>query len=444
MILWNSDGERSNFTLSDDDEAFQECQSSLTDLSGVKNDEDEGNKTLEVEVASPGSGNETLTVGSDVTFNKTQTRVNATFDGDVTKEKVSDKTVDLSGGSKNEFELPEVIDEYQEKSESVDAAAKTEALDAPKDDEIKSPEQKETPEVPEIIKSPENSNKILEVSENPQENPIINNGEEELEIFVAVHNTAEHHVPEKDSSALPEIELNVSAAQSSSPNISQEAAESTLPDSPAPEAIENGDVSMEDVSADRQDVASSFPTEIKIPAQPEPKEVHEKSPEPEIVYRNIDESGKWDKIEANDQQGTASPKLSPMPEKVFTETMGSSFDVQFKMPAAVFFKPQLETQPPQHVTDADFGCGGSCKIHSSIWKTLTGEGNFQIFQTFLRVCVFRSQSIIPQFSMFSFDSDVRNFVYNFSNLHYVFGCVGENTIVCITHQFVYLLKREKF
>jgi hypothetical protein len=428
-------------------------------LSGTKSVEDEANKTLEVEVASPSSGNDTLTLGADVTFEKIQSGSNvtfekltlgadttfektqsvadatfekvqsgadatfekvnsrsdatfekiqngsnATFDAVAESENVNDKTVDLGKGDESANKTVNLSEHEKVNDKTIDLGTA----------EVKEPEV--TSEIPEVFSAswreeqqdflPNQVPKISSKSSSPEKSiEVLENSTEnsktfsEREIVAAVNNAAEYEVPEKFDSTFSEIEQpspspdlhNVSSAQPApSPDVSKEAAESTLPDSPAPE--EEFDVTMEDISDERQQVVSSFPqdpepiaaldsspittqdsvtiaAEIpiveKIQIKTEPKE---ETPEPEIRYRNIDDLGRSNKTATLSDQHEEVPEEThqqqqqlPSPsEKVFTEKMENSFEVQFKMPAPVF-KPQNEVQPPQQVTDADFGCGSSCK-----------------------------------------------------------------------------------
>lgn len=339
MIFRNLDGDKSNFTLSDDDEAFQECQSSLTDLSGIRNKEDDANDTIEGEVPSPNSINKTLVLDSNVTF-----------DSDTKKfEEQPVKAADSGCGEERNdttFNDEKKVEENPEKLNDPEPAAE---------------------EIQENL-----SSKSLQ--EDAAEAPFEQEVSESLKLN-ATKTISEHEVSQEAlETPLPDTPVSEEADFGNESEYKVEAGDyKTETDAHEPEVIERrdevgdfkadsgdfrlettycADITMEDISKDRQEIASSFPQSIEIPIKDEVVE--------EPLYRNIDDLGKLNKTHTipDAKQDTTSAK-------VFTEELKNSFEVQFKKPAAVF-KPSNEPHQPSPPKDEEFGCATSCKTKTTI------------------------------------------------------------------------------
>lgn len=310
-------------------------------MSSVKNT-DEKNDTLEAEIQSPNSSNKTLVLESNVTFDKVVQ--DATFDA-VAVEDVDNQEIKKveQATNDNTFNLPGEDGGFSEIS--VKDIEESEAISPKIDVTVVIGESAET--VAETFQQefvpaePVNLDRTVDVevkeppvSEKPE---ILDNTFPAVEIFVAANKQSE--IPENFAPPSP-VEYVTESPQPC--ELSQEALETPLPDTPVSEAADCADVSMEDISGDRQEIVSSFPEPSQSP------EIRE-----EFAYRNIDESGKFDKTQT-----------IPESTKVFTEEFKNSFEVQFKMPAPVT-KPS-EVQSPPTFPDEEFGCGSSCKAKNSM------------------------------------------------------------------------------
>lgn len=345
MIFANLDGEKSNFTLSDDDEAFQECQSSLTDLSGTKNHEDDTNQeddknsTLEADTNSPNSSNKTLVLDKNETFDSPVN--DKTFEQENHVEVVNKS---LGSGKDSTFDVSNILNGT---SEPPSELCKKEGKEIEDGIEINIESEKEL-QRPDLEEIP--STEPVDGPKKDETNLTVKYSENRDDVETCVDQIAENSLP------LPE-ELNVNEIKINFTNVSTEAAETALPESPAPETIDY-DVSMEDISAERQTVVSSFPTPADISIKTENEDIAVEAAE--ITYRNIDESGKHDKtqiiLEENEDQVVESTIA-----QVFKEKLKKSFEVQFKMPAAPLLKPSEIHSAP--IPDSEFGCASSCKTN---------------------------------------------------------------------------------
>jgi hypothetical protein len=343
QLPYNLDGEKSNFTLSDDDDAFQECQSSLTDLSGVKNqEEDEKNDTLEGEVISPNGSNKTLVLDENVTFETKKVEVSG------------EKTVDSGLDEKSNNTFNEVSDKVAEKETTFEESVtqetsktvqepvvlnETVVLEAPENSSSESHQQQASEPMKLNVTTTFTEN---EVSQEALETPLPDTPVSEVDFEAETEAGDFSAGGEGDASgAIKDFEVNVEEIRAEGDGLRFETAGLN-------------DVTMEDISRDRQDIASAFPKISEISVKNEFEDI-------EPSYRNIDDLGRLNKTRTLSDTCQEEPTSS----MTFKEELKNSFEVEFKMPAAPVFKPSNEPSPPAHLKDEVFGCGSSCKTQNN-------------------------------------------------------------------------------